>query len=70
MTRITYKDVEKAAATVNLQVMACSPGDSITRYTIGRRGANGGFCDLYHALGSTEAMAYIRGFQDAKGGKP
>ncbi len=66
MSRITCKDVERAAKICGLNICATSPGDGMTRYTIGRSGANGGLWDIYHALGSSEAMAFLRGFQEGQ----
>ena len=58
----TEKSVRDEAERVGIAVSTWSPGDGITRYRFGTEGYDGADGD-YTALGSTQAMVYLRGYE-------
>ena len=63
MGRITRKELEHQAAVAGLYMAAYSPGDGVTRYRFFLTPRSYFQSDgLFTALGTREAMAFVRGF--------
>ena len=63
MARITRRELEHQAAVAGLYVAAYSPGDGVTRYRFFLTPRSYFQSDgLFTALGTREAMAFVRGF--------
>lgn len=67
MTRITRKDVERAASNVGLHVSTYSPGDGVTRYGFSTEPTDWHMTRYgMRALGAKEAYAWIQGYREGK----
>ena len=69
MARITRKELEHQAMVAGLYVAAYSPGDGVTRYRFFLTPRSYFQSDgLFTALGTREAMTFVRGFWEGSGG--